>query len=330
MSTQVDPEVQIILDEIAVLAAKAPPLPEIPIDVQRAGDLHFAKLCRGERPAEIVSHTQDHSARGRNGIIPLRLYFPASGPAVGTLMFFHGGGFLRGDLDTHDDLCRALANAAQAVVVGVNYRRAPEHKFPAAFHDCCDATVWIAENTHALGLPAGRLAVGGDSAGGNLAATVAQWAYDSGKAALFFQLLIYPETSASLEWPSVKEFWEPGRMAAGKGMSWFRSQYFENAAQVLEAYAYPDNREDLAGLPPALVISAEIDPMRDMAEAYAKRLEAAGVTTRLSRYDGVTHVFLSMFGRVSAARRAIAEAGVALHSAFQGTMPQPPASLQHD
>jgi acetyl esterase len=314
---RVDAEVQAILDQIAVLAAQSPPLPQIPIEVQRRSDQGFARLCRGDRTIEAVSHTQDHSASGRGGTIPLRLYFPADGPAVGTLMFFHGGGFLRGDLDSHDDLCRALCNAARAVVVGVHYRRAPEHRFPAAFEDACDATAWIAGHAQALGLPAGRLAVSGDSAGGNLAASVAQWALDQGRPALCFQLLIYPETSASMEWPSVKEFWEPGRMAAGKGMGWFRSQYFAEPAAMQQPYAYPDNRADLRGLPPALVITAEIDPMRDMGEAYAQRLQDVGVPTTLLRYAGVTHVFMSMLGRVAAARRALAEAGAAVHAALR-------------
>lgn len=311
-----DPEVQAILDVIAARSAGSPPLPLIPVEQQRQMDIGFARLCRGDAPVEPVSHTQDHIAPGRGGPIGLRLYFPAGNRPLGTLMFFHGGGFLRGDLDSHDDLCRALSNASQAVVVGVHYRRAPEHKFPAAFEDCCDATAWIAQNATSLGLPESRLAVSGDSAGGNLAASVAQWALDRGGPHVAFHLLIYPETSASLEWPSVKEFWEPGRMAAGKGMAWFRSQYFSSAEAMSEPYAFPDSRQDLSGLPPALVITAEIDPMRDMGEAYARRLQAAGVPTTLSRYNGVTHVFLSMAGRVAVARRAIAEAGAAVKAAL--------------
>jgi acetyl esterase len=312
-----DPQIQTLLDELATLSAGAPPLPMRAPEEIRKADLAFARLCRGNTPVQVVHLVNDASVAGLAGYIPIRIYRPTPDAAPGAMLFFHGGGFMMGDLDSHDDLCRSLCHATGSIVVAVAYRLAPENKFPAAVEDCYAATEWVAANTRLLGYPPGRLVVSGDSAGGNLAANVALMARDRRGPGLCFQLLIYPETSASLDWPSVKEFWEPGRMAAGKGMAFFRSKYFAKTEDALLPYAYPDNSADLSGLPPALIITAEIDPMRDMAESYAHRLKDAGVPVTLSRYDGTTHVFVSMAGRVEVARRALAEAAAAVRAALE-------------
>jgi acetyl esterase len=220
-----------------------------------------------------------------------------------------------GSLETHDGSCRELANRVGCVVVSVDYRLAPEHRYPAAAEDCFAATNWVAENAAALGVDPKRIAIGGDSAGGNLAAAVALMARDRSGPALRHQLLIYPVTDADFTCASYRENAE-GYLLTTKAMEWFWGHYVPDAVLRKEAYAAPLQAKDLAGLPPAFVITAEYDPLRDEGEAYAKRLQQAGVRTTLRRYDGAIHGFFAMGLLAEVARTAVADAVAALRSAL--------------
>ena len=209
-----------------------------------------------------------------------------------TIVFFHGGGFVLGDLDTHDNQCRALCREAEAVVLSVDYRLAPEHPFPAAPEDCFAATRWAAEHVDELGGDAGRIAVAGDSAGGNLAAVTALMARDAGGPALAAQLLIYPGTDFVGGYPSETENAE-GFFLTRADMEWFREQYVAGADPT-DPRLSPVHAPDLAGLPPAVVVTAEFDPLRDQGDAYARALEEAGVHVIKRSYGGLIHGFFDL------------------------------------
>ncbi len=307
-----DPNNQQILDELAALGA--PPINQMnPVDA-RGGDLILAAACQGKVPHEQVGRIEDRTIPGPGGEIPVRIYRPRTGAPCGALVYLHGGGWVVGSIEGHDEVCRRLTNDSGAVVVAVGYRLAPEHKFPAGLEDSYAAVTWVSANAATLGSPAGRIAVGGDSAGGNLSAAVTLMARDRGGPQLALQLLIYPAISASVDWPSVREF--SGYFITTEDMLWFMNHYLGNADQASNPYAFPMNAKELRGLPPALVIVAEMDLLRDQGEAYAARLREAGVPTTLSRYAGVTHVFVNMAPRVEAGRKAIREAGAAIRAAF--------------
>jgi acetyl esterase len=231
------------------------------------------------------------------------------------LVFFHGGGFVICNLDTHDGPCRSIANAAGCIVVSVDYRLAPEHPYPAAAEDCHAATEWVAKNGAEFGIDTSRIAIGGDSAGGNLAAVVALMARDRGAPSLRFQLLIYPVTDYAFETDSYRENAE-GYLLTRDMMRWFWNLYVPDASKAAEPYASPLRAADLSGLPPALCITAEYDPLRDEGEAYAARLREAGVAATTSRYDGLFHGFFGMSAQIDRARDAVAEATAALRAAL--------------
>ncbi|HIG00948.1 MAG TPA: alpha/beta hydrolase, partial [Myxococcales bacterium] len=225
------------------------------------------------------------------------------------------GGFVIGDLDTHDGTCRELAVGAECLVVSVDYRLAPEHPFPAAPEDCYAATAWLAEHCAELGGDPARLAVGGDSAGGNLAAAVALMARERGGPPLAHQLLIYPVTDYGFDTASYRENAE-GYMLTRPLMEWFWNHYLADPAQGDNELASPLRAASLAQLPPATVITAEFDPLRDEGEAYAQRLSEAGVKTEMTRYDGVFHGFFGMGAAIDKAKQAVDEACTALRSTF--------------
>jgi acetyl esterase len=227
------------------------------------------------------------------------------------LVYLHGGGWVIGSLDSYDATCRELAEGAGCVVVSVDYRLAPEHRYPAAPQDCFAAVKWVAANAGSLGADARRLAVGGDSAGGNLSAVVAQMARDQGGPAIRFQLLIYPVTDADFTRRSYVDNAE-GYLLTTASMHWFWDHYLPEREKRAEPYACPLRAADLAGLPPAWVCTAEFDPLRDEGEAYAKRLQHAGVSTTLTRFDGLIHGFISMGLVAPRAQAAIDEAVAAL------------------
>jgi acetyl esterase len=251
-----------------------------------------------------VARVEDRTIPGPGGELPVRIYTPDGAGPFPLIVFFHGGGFVLCDLDSHDALARSLCNGVGAVVVSVDYRLAPEAKFPAAPEDCYAATRWAVENAEALGADARRVAVAGDSAGGNLAAVVALLAKERGGPSLSHQLLIYPVTSSELTTPSYEENAE-GYFLTGDMMRWFWHHYLEREEDGASPLASPLRAEDLSALPAATVITAEFDPLRDEGEAYARRLEKAGVPTHLARYDGVIHGFVSMYEVIDKGREAL-------------------------
>ncbi len=247
--------------------------------------------------------------------MPVRVYTPqGEGPFPG-LVYFHGGGFVLCNLDTHDGICRSLANAAGCVVVSIDYRLAPEHPYPAAPEDCYAATQWVAKNGAELDIDVSRLAIGGDSAGGNLTAVTALMARDRGGPTLRFQLLVYPVTDCAFDTASYRENAEGYFLTIGM-MRWFWQKYLTDPAQARDGYASPLRAADLANLPPGLCITAGYDPLRDEGEAYAERLRKAGIDIRTSRYAGMFHGFFGMGGQIDKAREAIAEAAAALRAAL--------------
>lgn len=311
----VKPEVQPILD---MLAAVEVPLTEQTPDTLRQGYAAMSALSTKDDVASVT----DHLVLGPGGDIPVRVYVPAGvtegeGEPLPVLVWLHGGGWVIGDIDTYDSTVRALANATGAVVASVDYRLAPEHRFPAGVEDSLAAVRWVADNAASLGGDASRLAVGGDSAGGNLAAVVAQQLRDSGPA-IGFQLLVYPATDLHMGHPSIDENGE-GYFLTKETMLWFRDHYL-GADESLrdDPKVSPMAADDaaLAGLPPALVITAEFDPLRDEGEAYGERLRAAGVDTTITRYDGMIHGFYSMRDLLPDAAAAIEQSGEALRKAL--------------
>jgi acetyl esterase len=255
---------------------------------------------------------EDRSLPGPGGPIPVRVYRPGDGPAP-VLVYFHGGGWVLGSIVTAHGICATLARLAGCVVCSVDYRLAPEHVFPAALDDAWAATTWADEHAEELGGRPGALAVGGDSAGGNLAAVCALRARDAGLP-LGLQMLVYPVLDADLETPSYREFAD-GYFLTADGMRWFWDQYLPEGDRFAPD-ASPLRAPDLAGVAPALLIIPENDPLRDEGEAYARRLEQAGVQTTLSRYDGMIHGFFRLPGVIDRANDALAEAAAALGSAF--------------
>ena len=311
-SGALDPQTQALLLQMA--QDDAPPIETLtPI---QARELMVA-LRELSGDAQPVANVYEQTIPGTEGEIPVRIYTPHSSEPFPVLVYFHGGGWVVCDLDTHDNVCRSLANAATCVVVSVDYRLAPEHKFPAAVEDAYTATQWTAKYANSIGGDANRIAVGGDSAGGNLATVVSLMARDRGDFSPVYQLLIYPVTNlSSFDTNSYRDYAEDYFLTKNM-MEWFRNHYLKREEDCLNPYASPLLADDLSGLPPALVITAEFDPLRDEGEAYATRLKESGVSVRCIRYNGTIHGFLSMAGVLDKARDAYDKAATMLHSAFR-------------
>jgi acetyl esterase len=252
---------------------------------------------------------------GPGGEIPVRIYRPSDDDRLPALVYFHGGGWVLGNLDSHDATCRLLTNGAQCVVISVDYRLAPEHKFPAAADDAYAATTWVAENAAPLGIDPRRIAVGGDSAGGNLAAAVTLMAKEQGEPSIAYQVLIYPVTNHSFDTTSYETNAE-GYMLTRRSMIWFWNHYLAEPADGQNAYASPLQADDLGGLPPALVITAEFDPLRDEGAAYAERLKQAGVPVKYTDYPGMIHGFFGMSLMLDTAKQAVSDVCGEVRSAF--------------
>jgi acetyl esterase len=267
---------------------------------------------------EPVSRIDNRTITTAQAELPVRIYWPNGyddGAPPPIVVFFHGGGWVLCDLDTHDGQCRSLTNGVGAIVVSVEYRLAPEHGFPAPLDDAYAATVWAHEHAAELGGDATRLAVAGDSAGGNLAAAVAMAARDRGGPALRAQLLVYPVIDASFETASFRDNAE-GYFLTGGHMRWYWDQYVPVVAQRSDPLASPIRAPDLSGLPRAHVVTAEFDPLRDEGEDYARALEAAGVPVTAHRYDGMFHGFFGMGAVLPAARDAMDTACASLRAAL--------------
>ncbi len=271
-------------------------------------------MFRGERQSEPVGKVEDLTIPGPGGDIPVRVYAPEGEGPFPVLVYFHGGGFVLCDIDTYDSICRALTNAAGCITVSIDYRLAPEHKFPAAVDDCYAAAEWVALNAEAMGGDPSRIAVGGDSAGGNLAAVVALISGERGTPPLSFQLLIYPTTDFALDTPSRRQYSE-GYFLTRSMMVWFRNHYLAEEDDAMSHYASPLRAGVIKDPPPALIITAEFDPLRDEGEAYGEKLREAGGDVRISRYDGMIHAFFCM-PQFDKGMEALEEAAKALRSAF--------------
>ena len=292
------PETQAILQA----RAGAPALHTLPLAEARAASA--AGRIQPQTP-EPVARIEDLSLPGPAGEIPVRLYSPAPDAQLPALVYFHGGGWVFGDLDSHDPLCRALANRAHAVIVSVHYRRAPEHKYPAAADDAYAAARWLSEHGAALGADPARIALGGDSAGGNLSAAASLMARDRGAPELRGQVLIYPVTNLDFGTESYRLNGGGSVGLSEAGMRWFWRCYVRTPAEGFEPYASPLRADTLAGLPPALIITAEYDALCDEGGRYADRLEHAGVPTERTRYEGVIHGFVGQFSAVPEGSRAV-------------------------
>jgi acetyl esterase len=306
----VDPQAQALLDQIQALGG--PELHTLPVPEARQA---MAALAELQGPAPDVANVENRRIPGPGGEIPVRIYTPAGSGPFPVLVFLHGGGWVIGDLETHDGTARAVANAAGCIVVSVDYRLAPEHKFPAAAEDAYAATQWVAAHARTFGGDPARLAVGGDSAGGNLSAVVALMARDRGGPRLCCQVLIYPVTDVPGRTESYRTNGS-GYLLTSEAMQWFWDHYTRGPADGENPYAAPLNARDLRGVAPALVITAEFDPLRDEAETYAARLRGAGVAVQATRYDGMVHGFFGMGAVLAAARRAVDEVGQTLRAAF--------------
>ena len=306
-----DPQVKTVLDQLASL--NGPPIQELGVTEARALLERLAAI--GGPPAE-VARVEERTFAGPAGDVPVRIYRPTddAGPQP-VLVWFHGGGWVLGSIEGSDLTCRNLAAQSGVVIVSVGYRLAPEHPYPSGLGDCYAALVWVTATAGDLGVDPDRVAVGGDSAGGNLAAVVALAARDRGGPAVRFQLLVYPVTDALMSHPSVRDNGQ-GYMLTDDSMKWFIELYLGERGDPKDPLVSPVYADDLSGLPPALVITAEYDPLRDEGEAYGTRLQRDRVAAKVSRYDGMIHGFFSMGAIVDAGRRATAEAADALRGAL--------------
>lgn len=305
-----DPQAKALLDQMA--AAGMPPINNLaPTQAREVTGVMFRVPPGSEEPVHKI---ENRTIAGPAGQIPVRIYTPAGAGPFPVLVFFHGGGWVICDLDTHDAACRSLTNQANCVTVSVDYRLAPEHKFPAAAEDCYGAALWVSEHAREINGDPKRIAVGGDSAGGNLAAVVALLARDRGKPNICFQLLVYPATDAALDTYSHREFKD--YFLTPDMIRYFYGHYLRSEADKKDPMLAPAMAKSFTGLPPALIITAEFDPLRDEGEVYGEKLRAAGVAVQMTRYEGMIHGFFTMANVLDKGKQAVSEAAQALKQAF--------------
>ena len=303
-----DPQAKAVMDQVAALGFPAAHT----VSPQQA---RANAQARPRAAGPEVARVENRTIPGPDSQLPMRIYTPPGSGPFPALVWFHGGGWVVGDLESADATARHLTTGAGCVVVSVDYRLAPEAKFPGPAEDCYAATRWVAEHASEIDVSGNNLAVGGDSAGANLAAAVCLMVKDRGGPALGLQLLVYPVTDRNFQTDSYVENAE-GYSLTRDTMIWYWDQYLANDGDAGNAYAAPQQAKDLRGLPSAVVITAEYDPLRDEGEAYAQRLEAAGVPTTCTRYSGMIHGFFGMSAAVDKGKDAIAQASAALTTAF--------------
>ena len=309
------PQAQAFLEVFEAANAELPPLAERDPATWRQQGLDLAKQARDLPFSPPVHSETDRTIPGPAGEIPVRVFTPGTDGPSPVLVWFHGGGWVLGGLDGGIHALRLLANVADCVIVSVDYRLAPEHRFPAAVDDCLAATRWVAEHAAEVGADASLIAVGGDSAGGNLAAVVSQLARDGGPD-LAFQLLVCPVTDSDFSRPSY--VWNSeGYLLSTEMMEWFWAQYMGPDGDRTDVRVAPMRADDLTGLPPAHVIAAEYDPLADEAVAYADALEAAGVDVKLVVAEGHIHDYVMNLGIIDDAEPAIADIARNMTRAFQ-------------
>ncbi len=299
------PVVQEMLHQMA--QADGPAMTEMSPDEARA----MYRTLNATMPSPDGVDVEDLTA----GDIPVRVYRVSKDKGQPVLVYFHGGGWVIGDLETHDGPCRQLALAADCTVVAIDYRLAPEHPFPASIDDCYRATQWVADNADSLGIDADKLSVAGDSAGGNLSASVRIKARDENGPEICFQLLIYPVTDARMNTVSYDDN-SDGYLLTRESMQWFWNHYIGDD-HVDNPLASPLAASDHSKLPPACIITAEFDPLRDEGEAYGEALRQAGVTTKIVRFDGMIHGFFGMTDILDGSRQAMDLASEQLSRAFE-------------
>ena len=301
------PQVAAFLEELNSIDAKP---------IQECSPKEFRESMRAaradEQPQEHVEQVENREIPGPVGPISIRIYKPAQLKSQGAVVYYHGGGWVGGDLDTHDTLCRSLTNAIGCTLVAVDYRLAPEHRYPTAADDAYAAFQWAQEN---LGINPNQIAVCGDSAGGNLAAVVCLMARDRGDRPPCAQVLIYPITNHDFNTPSYQKYAE-GHLLSAVGMKWFWQHYVPEESNRVEAYASPLCAENLADLPPALVVVAECDVLCDEGQQYAARIQAAGNEVECITYPGMIHGFVSRVGLFDVAQEAIGKIAATLQKSF--------------
>ncbi|HEX3090694.1 MAG TPA: alpha/beta hydrolase [Ilumatobacteraceae bacterium] len=304
-----DPQVEGLLQTMA--AEGNPPIHTLPVPEARAAAEGLTVLSGEQVP---VGSVRGISIPVGDGVVGARVYTPeGDGPHPG-VMFFHGGGWVICSLDTHDNICRTICRDAEAVVVSVDYRMAPEFRYPTAVHDCFGATKWVSENAASLDIDAGRLAVSGDSAGGNLSAVVTQMARDAGGPAIAFAALIYPAVDMTRKGGSLDEN-ASGYFLETEGMEWFMGHYLTDA-QRAEPLASPLLHENLAGLPDTFIATCEFDPLRDEGEAYGDALRASGGHVTTKRYDGLIHGVANMSGALDGGRQLVEDTAAHIRAAL--------------
>ena len=322
----IDPQIQQILNQYAKF--EAPPIPTLSPDnarnlptLKNAVD-ELAATHVSQRIINIASPSPEPVGSIKHILIPssdqeilARVYIPDAEGPFPALVYFHGGGWVIANLDVYDASCRALCNAAQCVVISVAYRQSPEHKFPAAIEDAHAAVQWVFQNAEKLNCDATRVAVGGESAGGNLATVSCLLARDRRGKMPIFQLLIYPVTNYGMNFPSYEENAQAKPLSSDM-MPWFWKHYLRSENDGENSYVSPLRATDLSGLPPALIITAQYDPLRDEGEAYGEQLRQAGGQATVSRYDEMVHEFFGLAGVVDKAKMAVEEAAQSLQEAF--------------
>lgn len=307
-----DPQCRQLLEKLE--ASGIPPYETVEPVVARKLYQRACEGSRGSPPAPFEISTL--AIPGPATQLPAVVYRATDKTDLPVLVYFHGGGFTIGSTSSHDSVCRHLCVEANCIVVSVDYRLAPEHKFPAALDDAYAATRWIAENAGALGGDPGRIAVGGDSAGGNLSAVVCLLARDSAGPDLCFQLLIYPGTDMTESFPSHRTFGE-GYLLTSSLLSWFHDNYTPADMDHRDWRVSPLHAQSHAGLPPAHIITAGFDPLQDEGKAYAEKLEASGVPVSFRHYEGMLHGFITQYAYVDQARAALSDCAARLAAAFR-------------
>jgi len=309
-----DSKAQLLCDIVALV--RDIPMSEMTPEISRNQLATFAKLLGGGPTP--VGAVENRTIPGPDGDIPVRLYRPANageGP-LPILIFYHGGGWIQGDLDVHDEPCRRVANTSGGLVISIDYRLAPEHKFPAGVEDSLAAFRWVRDNAGVIGADVNRIAVGGDSAGGNLSAIVCQQIAAAGEPGPMFQLLIYPATDSRMETKSFGMF-EEGFFLTRERIDWYLELYLNDfEAEKQDLRFSPVFAEDVSNQPQALVITAGFDPLRDEGRNYHERLVAAGVNSKYLQYDGMIHAFINMAGTLPQGADALTKSGEALKEAW--------------